>query len=157
MVYLVGVTPGVAFDVATFTHNNFVVKRGTSIQGAKLATNFTLSIDGQEVNISKVYDFIHNETYNTSVGCCDDIVTAVNNTPFTESLIVGDYEYDINIKGFRVGNELFSQFSTKENQANSAVLVAEVTRVAVPEPSTYLLMGSMLAFLVFYRIKRRTN
>ena len=154
VVFPVDVNLGVDFDLARFTHNNFVIQRDSSVKGATLATNLTFLIDGQQVNVSRVYNFLHNETYNTSVGCCDDIVSAVNNTPFTESFVVGDFEYTFDIKGFRVNGQLFSQFTTKENQANESVLVAEINRVPIPEPATYLLLGSMLALIIIFRKRK---
>lgn len=155
MVYPVDITLGQNFNIATFTHNNFVIRRGTSVQGATLATNYSFLIDGQEIQISSVYDFLHNETNNTSPGCCDDIVTLVNNNPFSESKIIGEYEYTIEILGFQVDDELFMEIETRENQSNDATLVARVTRVAIPEPSTYLLLSSMLVLVIL--AKRRVK
>lgn len=149
--YPIDVTIGENFDLATFTHNNFVVGLNTSIQGATLATNFTFLVDGQQVQVSRVYDFTHIETPNIGSSCCDDFVLAVNNTPFTESITIGNYEYMFSVEGIRVDGELFSYFQTVENQANTGVFEAKVTRVAIPEPSTYLLLSSMLVFAILIR------
>lgn len=157
LVYPVDVNFNENFDLATFTHNNFVIGRNTSIQGATLATNFTFLVDGEQVQVSRVYDFTHIETPNIGGGnCCDDFVIAVNNTPFTESAVIGNYEYFFDIEGIRVDGELFSFFQTVENQENVGVLEAKVTRVAIPEPSTYLLLSSMLvvALLARRRVKK---
>lgn len=155
-VFPVDVNLGVNFDIAKFTHNNFVVKKNSSVAGATLATNLTFLVDGETVNVSTVYDFLHNETTNVGSACCDDIVSAVNNTPFTETFVVGDFEYTFDIKGFKVNGQQFSQFLTKENQVNESILVAEITRVQVPEPSTYLLLGAMVALFVFVRSRKKS-
>lgn len=154
--YPVDVTLGENFDLATFTHNNFVIGRNTSIQGATLATNFTFLVDGQQVQVSRVYDFFHIETFNSEPGCCDDYVFALNNTPFIESAIIGGYEYFFDIEGIRVDGELFSVFQTVEDQENVGILEAKVTRIAIPEPSTYLLLSSMLvvAFVARRRVRK---
>ena len=142
------VIPNTSFDLGIFTHLNFPVFTA-GITEATLTTDYKFLIDGTEVQSSMVYDFQHNETVNSGPGnCCDDIVVAVNNNVFSESFFIDGLEYQLNIKGFRVGNELFTEFSTEENQENSAVLVAEINRVAVPEPSTYLMLATMLAFVV---------
>ncbi len=156
VMFPVDITLGQEFDLATFTHNNFVIGLGTSIKQATLSTNLNFLIDGEQVDVLREYTFLHNETTNTSPGCCDDIVTAVNNTPFTETFVVGDFEYTFDIKGFRVNGQLMSQFVTEENKANESILVAEINRVPIPEPTTYLLLGSMLALVLLVRRKNKS-
>lgn len=142
----------VPFDLGVFTHNNFPI-RSEGITQATLETDFTFLIDGQEVTASMNYTFLHDETPNTSYFCCDDIVTAVNNNVFSDTFLIGNTEYQVNIKGFRVDGELFTEFETRERKSNSATLVAEinVAEVPIPEPSTYLLLSSMLVFAFFLR------
>lgn len=146
------VDANVPFDLGVFTHNNFPIY-SAGITQATLDTDFTFLIDGNEVNASMSYTFLHNETENTGYHCCNDIVTAVNNNVFSDTFLIGNTEYQVNIKGFRVDGELFSEFSTKENKSNSATLVAEINKaeIPVPEPTTYLLLSAMLAFAVFLR------
>lgn len=149
------VTVDTPFSLGTFTHNNFPI-RSSGITGATLTTDFTFLIEGNVVQASMVYDFLHNETPNNGPGnCCNDIVTAVNNTVFSDTFVINGSEYQLFIEGFQVGNgDVLDFFSTVEGQSNSANLVAEVKlapEVPIPEPSTYLLLASMLALALFAR------
>lgn len=147
------VTPDTQFDLGTFTHNNFPISSG-GITGATLTTDFMFSIDSTPVSASMVYNFLHDETPNTGGGgCCDDIVVAVNNNVFSDTFLIGGVEYQLNITGFKLDDgTVLSEFNTKEGQSNSATLVAEINRsVPVPEPSTYLLLSSMLVLAMIVR------
>ncbi len=151
------VVPDTPFDLGTFTHNNFPIY-SSGILGATLTTDFGFSIDGSPVSASMVYNFLHNETPNVGGGnCCDDIVVAVNNNLFSETFLVGGVEYQLNITGFKLGDgSVLTSFHTEEGKSNTATLVAEVNRaVPVPEPSTYLLLSSMLLFALYYRQRSR--
>ncbi len=147
---------GTPFELGTFTHNNFPIALRSGISGATLDTSFNFLIKGTEVSHSMSYDFLHNETYNASPGCCDDIVTAVNNIPSMNTFFVNGTEYQLDILGFKVdGGEVLDFFQTVERKSNEAKLYAKVTEIPIPEPSTYLLLSSFL--LVAMIIRRQTR
>lgn len=160
------VSPNTAFDLGQFTHFNFPIPSGSGITGARLTTTVNLSINGSAIPaMTFAYDFLHNETPNVapcqagSVSTCDDIVQITNNQEFSSIFNVGGQDYTIKITGFDVNGSLFDQFMTQENKTNEATLKAIVTvpDVAVPEPSTYLLMGSLLGVTLFCRRLRKAS
>lgn len=152
---------GTPFELGTFTHNNFPIALRSGISGATLDTSFDFIINGTPVSSSTSFDFLHNETFNSSPGCCDDIVTAVNNIPSMNNFFVNGREYQLDILGFRVdGGDLLDYFQTKERQSNVAKLFAQVNEVPIPEPSTYLLLSSFLLVALIarrHRVKENTH
>jgi hypothetical protein len=149
---LFDIDPDVPFVLGTFTHMNKVIPQGTPITQATLGVTFLLNNSNI---ISLDYIFNHNETLNQAGSCpagsvsvCDDIVTAAKNPTTTETFAIGDVLYTLTIKGFQVGGETFTNFLTREQFNNTAQLIGELTRVAVPEPGTYLLIGSLLCLLL---------
>jgi hypothetical protein len=148
------------FNLGTFTHFNEPIPVGSAITGARLTTKVDLTINGvQQQGLTFVYDFLHNETPNVagqcppgSVSVCDDIVALTNNTPLSDSFFVNGVNYTINVSGFMIGGSTFTQFLTQENKTNSAILQASIASigVAVPEPSTYLIMGSTLLLAYWF-------
>ncbi|MCB1136991.1 MAG: THxN family PEP-CTERM protein [Chlamydiia bacterium] len=153
-----GVTPptvvtsdSTPFLLGTFTHINYPIT-GTSITQAELSVDFDLTIDGIVFNNTTfTYTFLHNETPNNGPNP-DDIVTFVNPSP-GQMVIANGQGYVVEILGFEVGGNIVSQFYTKENKMNSANLIAQVRQVGIPEPTTYLTLGSFLAFAAY--VKRR--
>jgi hypothetical protein len=143
---------GVDFDLGTFTHNNFVINAGTSIESARLGLVVNLVIGGVSRAISTSFGFNHWETNNNgerngrcanggangsgvnSAGCADR-VTIVDNRDQQERFEIDGILYILEITGFTQAGALFSEFWTTENAANSAVLRARFTAVGtVPGP-----------------------
>lgn len=156
------VDPGDHFVLGEFTHFNYPVESGTSITAAMLDVTVDLTIDGhlfEDVVFS--YKFSHEETPNSGSDP-RDIVSFLNNTPMSQALQVGDYSYLLNLVGFVQGGQLVDQFLTDEKAKNTAYLKAKIHKVhtPVPEPSTYILMGSLLALPMLvkrYKMKEAQN
>lgn len=155
---LFNIDPNTPFVLGTFTHINNVIPSGTSITKAVLAVSLTIPNVIQNLNLS--YVFNHNETPNVAGQCpagstsvCDDIVTAVSNPVVTQTFTLNGKEYTLTISGFQVNGNTFTNFLTREGADNSALLIAQIS-APVPEPSTYLLLGSTLGMLMFLKHRR---
>ena len=142
---------GVDFNLGTFTHNNFVIKEGTSIRGAGLGVVVNLVIGGLNQVVNAAFNFNHWETKNkpkrgaacangganrTGVNAsgCADRVTILDNAATQETFVIDGFKYILEITGFTRGGELFSEFWTQENKANSAILRARFTLVGSVDP-----------------------
>lgn len=142
------------FTIGKFTHINNVIPVGAGITGAQLNLLMSLNIDGTLLNnIPFTFNFQHNETPNVSGKCppgsasvCDDIVTFTNNDPSANIFTVNGQQYTLTLSGFLVNGKQAQQFLTQEDKANKAYLegVISLNHINVPEPSTYLLLGSTL-------------
>ena len=134
------------FDLGTFTHNNFVIKPGTSIKGAGLGVVVNLVIGNVAQAVNAAFTFDHFETQNTpkrgalcanggangsgvNAGGCADRVKILDNSASKESFIVDGFEYILEITGFIRNGAFFTDFWTEENKANSAILRARFTLV----------------------------
>lgn len=150
--------PSGDFELGTFNHLNYVIRSGTGISGISLGLSADISIDGvSQGNYSFVYDVEHWETANNASPCgngqpnnqgvningCADRVTFKLNEGATQTFLVGGVEYFLNITGFMQGGALTQEFWTVEQQNNSAVLMANITRKVseVPEPMSLALLG----------------
>lgn len=137
---------GNEFDLGTFTHNNFVINKGTSITGANLNVVIDLVIGGISKAVTTAFNFNHWETDNTptfgsscanggangsgvnSAGCADR-VTLLNNTSSNQTFVIDGFEYILEITGFTIAGQFFQEFWTTENASNSAILKARFTLV----------------------------
>lgn len=150
------------FALGTFYHYNFPISlTGGSLTSTDLAVSLNFSIDGQNLAYNTAYTFLHNETPNVNLNLANpinnDIVSFLNNTSKQQVIDIGGVNYVLNLLGFSTtpGGPLVSQFSTTENKINSAQLFAEFTKVEVPEPSTYMLLGGMLLVIALTNSKKR--
>ena len=141
---------GADFDLGTFTHNNFVINKGTSITGAGLNIAVNLMIGGVSKAVTAAFNFSHDETSNNgeanglcknggannsgvnSAGCADR-VSIVDNKASKQTFDIDGFQYILDITGFTVGGQFFTEFWTTENAANSAILKARFTLVG-PTP-----------------------
>lgn len=134
------------FDLGTFTHNNFVINAGTSITGANLGIIIDLVIGDVTRVVNAAFSFDHWETKNNgesngrcadggkrgagvNAAGCADRVTINDNTSSSESFEIDGFMYILEITGFTVAGQFFSQFWTSENAENSAILKARFTLV----------------------------
>lgn len=176
-----GIAADTDFQFGTFTHNNFVIDRGTSITGAKLSVSLDASFDGGPLTrITQVFDFTHEETPNTgacsyggsnnvgvNVNGCADRVTATVNPTMSDKFIVGGQEITLSLTGFLVGRTPFSSFLTVEQRSNQAILLARYTVKDINPPppppspvplpaSALMLLGALGGLGVVARRRRRT-
>jgi len=145
-----------AFELGEFTHHNYPIT-GTALDTVDLKTTVDLTIDGVAVSgLNFTYNFDHTETPNSSDPIASrDIVVIENNSMMSDVFTINDVEYTIYLSGFLIGGELVDTFYTWEKCKNTAKLFAMITTpgCVIPEPSTYLLLGSMLICAV--ALKRR--
>lgn len=163
------------FNLGTFTHFNFTLDQNpqpASITGARLEVAVQFTDTGPSpgvLNRSFTFDFTHNETPNDANPCpdpdgmapfpgtpCPDIVGF--GTGFSQETVdIGGTTYVLQIVGFRVGDNIVSNFLTTEAAQNDAVLVGRlsVPPPRAPEPAGIGLLGLGLAALGAYRLRRR--
>ena len=139
------------FVLGTFTHNNFVIDAGTSIKRADLSIGINLMIGSVSKVVSAVFNFDHWETDNfgtkkgrcadggtvgagVNVAGCADRVSIRNNTNLNKSFAIDGFLYILEITGFTIAGNLFSQFWTTEDMANSAILTARFKQVGIAPP-----------------------
>lgn len=132
------------FALGTFQHQNFeIAKAITGVSyDLSLNTNDTAPPPANPLNVTMA--FTHDETDNTSPGCCADTVTVL--LPDTKYLFqVGSDQYLFELLGFSptgLPGTFSSQFTSQENATNTTQLWAQVT--PVPEPATLTLLGTGL-------------
>lgn len=139
------VPPGGEFELGVFTHRNYPVYEPV-VTETTLQVDVNVSIDGGIAQLFQFFfDFDHWETPNAANPCanggannsginsngCADRVT-VSNSSASETFEVDGVLYTIAITGFKVGSDILSEFWTKENNSNSAVLIATITSELIP-------------------------
>ncbi len=152
------------FDLGTFTHLNFPIT-GNALTSVDLNVSAMLDINGTVVSFSGTYHFLHDETPNIPTpqdpNCCNDLVTFVNNVAQSTVFNIGGVDYTIGLIGFKTtpNGSLLQQFSTVENQSNTATLFAQISRpdVFVPEPSTYMIMASFLLVCCWVATRKKVR
>lgn len=147
---------GQAFDVGTFTHMNRVIPVGAGITAVTFNGSINLNINGIQVNgLGFTYNFLHDETVNVA----SDLITIPNNGAIADVFTAGGNSYVLTILGFKQNGNLISSLTTPENQNNTAILQAILTQTPVhaPEPSTYLLLSSVLSICYFIKRKQKVN
>ena len=139
------------FDLGTFTHNNFVINAGTSIERAGLSIGINLMIGNVSKLVTTAFSFNHWETMNygesnglcanggglksgVNAAGCADRVTIADNADQQQSFEIDGFLYILNITGFTVAGQLFSEFWTMEDAANSAILKGRFTLVGPAGP-----------------------
>ena len=153
------VQTGVEFTLGAFTHFNFPIIAGGAIESAQLNISVDLSLGG--TNLSEgpfTFSFLHEETPNTEVDCCNDIVNFTNLLA-SDSFMIDGILYTLAITGFKVGDIITTSFSTIEGQTNTAELRAIFRTAAVPAPATVILFsfGLLLLSLVRRQAARSVN
>jgi hypothetical protein len=157
------VEPGSSFLLGTFTHYNQDIPANTAITKATLNTQLLLAVDSTPAAFYNFqYVFLHNETPNVagqcpagSVSICDDIVTIENNDARVNNVVINGQTYHLTIQGFQVnGGKTLSQFLTPEDATSSAQLIGSLSLV-VPEPATYLVLGSLACILVGLKKRKK--
>ena len=184
-------TDGIDFELGTFTHFNRTINRGTSITGASLGLRVAVVIGGVSQAITAAFNFDHWETDNlegggtcanggasgtgVNVNGCADRVRILNNADTANQFVIDGITYILEITGFRVGGEAFTEFWTTERAPNTANLTArfrvvggtgsgggggngggDPTPSPIPLPGAAWLILSALAAMVVVGRKRAT-
>jgi len=136
-----GLDVDMEFTLGDFTHYNFPIPAGTSITSARLDLLVDLTIDGMPSQQGPfMFSFLHDETSNTSAGCCNDLVS-FSNLFTSDTFNIGGVMYTLALTGFEVDGQTVESFSTVEGQTNTAALRAIITSASVPEPASLSLLG----------------
>lgn len=179
---------GEEFQIGTFTHFNRPITTGTSITGANLGLAVSIVLGSLNQAVTASFNFVHNETPNLGVNgvCadggtpgaginnngCADRVTILDNSSSQVPFELSGFLYVLEITGFIADGQAFSEFWTRENAENSAVLLARFRPVGqttssgggggggtpspVPLPGAAWLILSALAAMVMVGRKART-
>ena len=141
-------TPGVAFSLGTFTHDNRALSTSYLALGS-VNLDITVGTFDNSTTISTLFDFAHNETPNSGRDP-RDIVT-ISEFFFNELITVDGKDYYFSLLGFGDNADNLSyQYYTEENFTNNTQLWAVITPdkiPAVPEPASLALFGSGLGIL----------
>lgn len=175
------------FQLGTFTHFNRTINNGTSITGASLGLTVGVVIGGVSQVISAAFNFDHLETDNrerggmcengaasgvgVNVNGCADRVRVLNNAGSTNQFVIKGITYILEITGFIVDGQPFTEFWTTERAPNTAILLARFREVGgtasggggggqppspIPLPGAVWLILSALAAMVVVGRKRQT-
>ena len=137
------------FTLGTFKHVNYPIYP-SSITSAILTLSVSgIVTGGPAFNLTSTFEFLHNETQNTSFWCCRDIVTAQTNPSNSTNLTLDGVTYLFAFGGFLVGDDPFQEFQTQEWQTNVAKIrgsfsVVDEPPVATPLPAALPLFASAL-------------
>jgi hypothetical protein len=160
------------FDVGQFTHFNNPIAGG-SITGAQLQVDFGVTITNGSTfttTLTSVFDFAHLETPNGANPCadggtngvgvnangCADRVTFKINPGATTSVNIDGTLYVLNLTGFVIGGVSASEFWTKEQPTNTAVIQGVLTERSsvVPVPAALPIMLAALGGFGFAGYRR---
>ena len=135
---------GVPLLLGEFTHFNEVIPV-PNLTGVDL--HFSFDTNGAPASVNAVFPFAHNETpNNTGTSPADDDIVTITTPIVNVPIMVGSDLYFFNLLGFSVngGATIQNVFSSPEGGHNTAQLYGELTREAVPEPASLLLLGGAL-------------
>ncbi|PJN21410.1 lamin tail domain-containing protein [Kitasatospora sp. CB02891] len=123
-------TDGSEQTLGTFTHQNFpIVGGGVNQFDVDLVVRIRFQEDGSDRDFS--FRFHHFETPNDGPTPDDEVDLPTRVSP--ESVTIDGEKYAAVITGFKRNGEIVNKFFSPENGANSADVVAVLSRVGVPE------------------------
>ena len=146
------------FVLGTFNHLNFPVT-GDFLDAAELVVSVSGSVESIDFGFESIFKFDHFETPNSASPCaiasttspCPDLVTLLNPQDLSQTVMVGDLEYTLQIAGFVLDesdpSSFLTNFVTAEGKNNMAYLLGRfgeplpITPVPLPA-SALLLLGA---------------
>ncbi|MEE1739819.1 lamin tail domain-containing protein [Streptomyces sp. BE147] len=121
---------GTEFTLGTFTHQNFPIQGGANNQfDVDLAVRIRFEEDDSDRQFS--FRFHHFETPNDGPTPDDEVDLPTRVSP--ESVTIDGEEYAVVITGFKQNGQIVNKFISPENGANSADIVAVLSRVGRPD------------------------
>ncbi len=124
---------GQEFVLGTFTHNNFPIY---SMRYNRFSINLQVSVVLDEGGLKRNFNFTFNHFETPNRGSRQEQADQVSLTSIraTETVELHGETYAIEIVGFKQDGQITHQFTSFENAANSAVIVAKLIKLAQPKP-----------------------
>ncbi len=124
---------GQEFVLGTFTHNNFPIY---SMRFNRFSINLEVSVVLNEGGLKRNFNFTFNHYETPNRGSRQQQADQVSLTSIrtTETVELHGEAYAIEIVGFKQDGQITNHFTSFENAANSAVIVAKLIKIAQPKP-----------------------
>ena len=118
------------FSLGTFTHNNFAINAGTSINSVNLDLSFDVVINGHHETINHTIKFNHKETPNDGTAEQNRDEITIDDASKKVEVEIGGAKYTFEITGFVDSEDKMVTANqvlyTKEGESNTFTLKAQI-------------------------------
>lgn len=142
------------FSIGSIEHTSKSSER-SDVFHTSLIWSIDVEIDGTLFNdISFEYDVWHSNSQTVQQEDEGGSVW-VGDEPKWEIMYLNGEDYLLKVYGFNVDGAMITGWYTSEADTTTATLLGSVSRVTIPEPQTYLLLGSLLSLVALCARRRQ--